>query len=130
MPWFTHPCRDSITARMYAHGLFAWVSNSVFSISGPTSDIARARMSVLMADVLINMMDVHNMTSFVDVHLRVSGKLSALLDIIICVMISALLYVIAAAFNECRSACSSADATPPESDNVQLIQRDVESSSH
>ena len=119
-----------ITSCMYAHGRLLFESWSDFSISGPTSAMARARTSVLMADMVINMTDVHGAATLTSVHFAVSGKLSALLDIIICVMISTLLYMIAAAFRSCRDACFDPAPKHAENDGVQLIERNEKQSSH
>ena len=99
-------------------------------MSGPTRAIARARMSVLMADMVINMTDVHGAATLTSVHFAVSGKLSALLDIIICVMVSTLLYMVTLAFRSCRDACYEPEAKHPENDGVQLIERNEQQSSH
>ena len=87
-------------------------------------------MSVLMAEVSIIIADVHNMTHMVDARLLLNGRMSSLLDIVICIMVCTLIYVAACAFNECKEACSPKTPRDSESDNVQLIQREVTQSSH
>ena len=82
-----------------------------------------------MADIVIHYTDVHNITTLTDVHIDPGGKIGTLLDMLICIMVVTLLYMIAAAYENCRNACST-QASKEEVVTAPLMANDQEVSSH
>jgi hypothetical protein len=83
-----------------------------------------------MADIVIQYTDIHNLTSLTNVHIDPGGRLSSLLDIIICVMIAMLLYVIGCAYEQCSIVCGSRRSDDEEVVTARLMPPEQEMSSH